>query len=114
MTTAAQTVNRVVPFEFGRALSEPEFLEIQTRMALECCKWDIQIGDTVTLFRQPLVINSETWRLLSQMAEALTAELMAAEREIIEGPELYPVLGLPPTLHPIFLEGFRSGATPAA
>jgi len=112
MRTATQRVNSVFPFEFGRSLTPSEFMEVQTRMALDCYKWDIQIGDTTTLFRQPLLIRSATWRQLSQMAEDLAAELMAAEREIVARPELYPVLGVPSSLHPLLQEASCNG--PAA
>jgi glutathionylspermidine synthase len=99
MITPAQTERSVVPLRFGRPLNESEFLEIQNRLALDHCKWDIQIGDTTTLFRQPLLIDFTNWRELARMAEALAGELMAAEHEIANRPELYSLLGLPPALH---------------
>jgi glutathionylspermidine synthase len=110
MTTLAQTANCVLPFTFGRSLAEPEFLEVQSRLALDCFKWDIQIGDTSTLFRQPLLIHPTIWQQLAKMAEDLAAELMAAEQEIVIRPELYAMLGLSPHLHPILSEASRNSA----
>ena len=109
MTTVAQTGNCVLPFTFGRRLTESEFLEVQSRLALDCFKWDIQIGDTTTLFRQPLLIRPAIWQQLAKRAEELAAELMAAEREIVTRPELYSKLGLSPNLHPILWEASRNG-----
>jgi glutathionylspermidine synthase len=94
---------------FGRPLAESEFLEIRSRLALDCFKWDIQIGDTATLFRQPLLIRPAIWQQLAKMAEDLAGELLAAEREIVMRPELYSMLGLSPSLHPILSEAFRNG-----
>jgi glutathionylspermidine synthase len=110
MTTVAQTGNCVLPFAFGRPLAEPEFLEVQSRLALDCFKWDIQIGDTATLFRQPLLIRPAVWQQLAKMAEELAAEFMAAEKEIVTRPELYSMLGLSPNLHTLLSETCRNGA----
>jgi len=110
MTTVAQTENCVLPFAFGPPLPESEFLEVQTRLALDYFKWDIQIGDTATLFRQPLLIRPTIWQQLAKMAEELAAELLAAEQEIVMRPELYPMLGLSPSLHPILPKASRNGA----
>lgn len=109
MTTVLQTGNCALPFAFGRPLAESEFLEVQSRLALDCFKWDIQIGDTTTLFRQPLLIRPTIWQQLANMGEELAAELMAAEQEIVTRPELYSMLGLSPNLHPILSEASRNG-----
>lgn len=106
----AQTGNSVLPFAFGRPLAESEFLEVQSRLALDCFKWDIQIGDTTTLFRQPLLIRQTMWQQLAKMAEELAAELMTAEQEIVTRPELYSMLGLSPNLHSILSEASCNGA----
>ena len=67
-----------LPLTFGSTLPETDFQHVQNRMALEFCKWDSQIGDVSTLFRQPLLIGLGAWRELKQMAEELAAELMTA------------------------------------
>jgi glutathionylspermidine synthase len=110
MMTAAQTGNCVLPFAFGHPLAEAEFLEVQSHLALDCFKWDIQIGDTTTLFRQPLLIRPTIWEQLAKMAEELAAELMVAEQEIVMRPELYSMLGLSPNLYPILSEASCNGA----
>jgi len=50
------------------------------------------------LFRQPLLIAAAAWRELAQTAEGLAAELMLAEQELREGPDLQIRLGIPEKL----------------
>lgn len=71
-------------------------------MALQFFKWDTQVGDTATLFPQPLLLRPDEWRRLSEKAEALAAELMAAEIELVNRPQLFTALGVPKPLHKIF------------
>jgi hypothetical protein len=66
------------------------------------CKWDSQIGDVATLFRQPVLIGQGTWLELKRMAEELAAEVMTGEEERLDRPELYAVLGLPKQLRSAF------------
>jgi glutathionylspermidine synthase len=71
-------------------------------MSLDFFKWDSQVGDTATLFPQPLLIGSETWNYLKQTAQDLAAELREAENELVRRPELLTRLGLPNTLQAEF------------
>src|SRR5882724_6941726 len=91
-----------VPFAFGNAVPEEGFQQIQNRMALDCCKWDAQIGDVSTLFRQSLLMDQETWQELVQVTEALASELMSAEHELLERPDLQKLSGLPGPLRSVF------------
>lgn len=102
-----EMIGTEAPLHFGALLDERNFREIQNRLALDNFKWDIQVGDTSTLFRQPLFISAENWRLLTQIAQELAAELMAAEHEIHARPDLYPVLGLPRQLHSVLTKSQR-------
>ena len=90
------------PLRFGPTLSDPQIRSIAHRMALQYFKWDAQVGDTATLFRQPLLLRPGEWRHLSKIAEALADELTAAEMELVHRPQLYPVLGLPNSLQKLF------------
>lgn len=90
------------PLAFGPALDDATFRHIQRRMALDFCKWDIQVGDTSTLFPQPLVIRQDVWNELKCFAESLAIELQWAEIEILHRPELHAILGLPGTLQSLF------------
>jgi hypothetical protein len=79
-------------------------------MELEHFKWDAQVGDTSTLARFPLVIARPTWEELVDLAERLAAELMEAERELLDRPELVTRLGLPRAL----LRVLCMGGTPTS
>ena len=103
-----------LPLTFGSTVAEADFQLIQNRMALDFCKWDSQIGDVSTLFRQPVLISPGTWQELKQMAEELAAELMTAEEELLHRPELYPVLGLPKQLRSAFEDAREYGLTPCS
>ena len=81
----------------GPAVGEREFREIANRMSLEFFKWDCQVVDVSTLFRQPLLIDDATWRELARTAEALAAELILAERELIECSGLQRAMAFPPS-----------------
>jgi glutathionylspermidine synthase len=102
------------PLVFGPAVCEERFRQIQNRLALDHYKWDTQVGDTSTLFRQPLFITLQTWHELRTMAENLAAELAVAEQEILAHPELDAILGLPQSSQAVLEKARRHGPTPAA
>ena len=83
------------PLVFAPTISQIEFQCIQRRMSLDFFKWDSQLGDTATLFPQPLLIGSETWNYLKQTAQDLAAELKEAQNELVHHPELLTLLGVP-------------------
>lgn len=95
-------IKHELPLKFGPAVSESQRREIARDMALQFFKWDAQVGDTATLFRQPLLIRPDTWRQLSQMAESLAVELNSAETELLYSPNLYNMLGLSKPLRSLF------------
>lgn len=99
------------PLSFGPVLESKSFYGIQSQMALDFCKWDSQVGDITTLFRQALVIGSETWEELKVTAESLASELKAAEGELLYRPELHGLLGLPKRVRSLFAEGVESDIT---
>lgn len=83
------------PWRAGESLPAEIFAQIRTRVLLEHCKWDAQMGDIGTLADFPLVLRADTWRTLASMAEALAAEVLAAENELLQRPALLKQLGLP-------------------
>src|SRR6185437_15024208 len=64
-----------IPFRFGPEICLETFREIQTQLCLDYFKWDIQIGDVSTLFRQPLLMQPDAWNELKEFSENLSAEL---------------------------------------
>lgn len=79
----------------GPALDDASHRELRKRAIFECCKWDVQVEDTSTVSRFPLVLEAEEWAGIARAAEALDAELAAAEREILARSELMKELALP-------------------
>jgi glutathionylspermidine synthase len=69
--------------------------DVRRRTIFDCCKWDPQLGDVSVLCPFPIVLGSATWRQLSQWAEALAAETIAAEHELIGRHDLHRRLALP-------------------
>lgn len=80
--------------EVGETLSPKTFAGIRKTLLLQCCKWDPQIEDTSVLLPFPLLLRRCQWRLLAELAEALTAETLAAEEALLARPDLWSKLGV--------------------
>lgn len=78
------------------ALNADEFRAYRRRAIFECGKLDPQNQDQSVLAAFPLVLSSGAWSMLGRAAESLDAELLAAERALLDRPDLHPLLGLPP------------------
>jgi glutathionylspermidine synthase len=72
-----------------------EFATIRRRAIFECCKWDPQVEDECTVADFALLLSTSAWSGLTQLAERLAAETLAAEDELSRRPELHGRLGLP-------------------
>lgn len=72
--------------------------QIRRGMMLQGFKWDTQVGDVNTLAPFALVLPAHTWQQLAHLAECLTQEMLQAEAELQERPDLWPALGLPRSL----------------
>jgi glutathionylspermidine synthase len=83
-----------LPWLETTCLDKAVFEQVRLRTIFDCCKWDPQIGDVSILADFPLMLKAEIWRQLADLAERLSAELMAAERELVSKPELHGKLGL--------------------
>src|SRR6478672_4901463 len=94
-TMIAAPVAAGTPWRVGSVIDDKTFARVRRRMVLSCCKWDPQVGDVSTLARFPIVLRRSVWEQLARWAEALTAEACAAEREILERPELFRSLAIP-------------------
>ncbi len=93
---APHAQSSAAPLRAGPSLKADVFHVLRRRAVLEGCKWDPQVGDVATLANFPLLLRSGEWRQLARWAEQLTAELIAAEREIVlTKPALLDDLGLP-------------------
>ena len=79
----------------GRKLSTEDRCRIRRRMMFDHFKWDPQSGDQDVLAEYPVILSADLWAELKCKAEALAAELYAAEKEILCRPELFRSLGIP-------------------
>lgn len=83
------------PLGVTARLAPEEFAELRRRTVFECGKWDPQFEDECVLADFALTLESEAWRELARLAEALARETLAAEDELLARPELHARLGLP-------------------
>ena len=102
------------PFRVGAALPADEFWHIRRRMILDYCKWDPQVGDVGALAPFPLMLRRQAWKQLARWAEALAAEAIEAERELLYRPELFAYLGIGRPLRRALRQAANVGATPSA
>jgi glutathionylspermidine synthase len=84
-----------LPWMSAPALDAATFARLRLRTIFECHKYDPQIEDVSLLTPFPLILKREAWRTLATLAEKLAAEVVAAERELVEKPHLHQQLGLP-------------------
>jgi len=68
---------------------------IRRRAIFECCKWDPQVEDVSTIANVPIVLDGGVWNEVAACAERLAREVVAAEDELRQRPELHDVLALP-------------------
>jgi glutathionylspermidine synthase len=80
-------------YELSR-IDDESFRAIRLRTIFECGKWDPQVGDVASL--SPFVLHLEpgAWREISSAAEAMAAELLKAERDLLDRPDLWRRLRL--------------------
>jgi glutathionylspermidine synthase len=83
-----------LPYQLGAPVDRGEWEHLKLRAVFDCCKWDIQSEDHCVLTDFPLLLKPSAWEYLSKAAEALTAEAISAEAEILFRPELHAGLGV--------------------
>jgi len=77
------------------------FFAVRRAALLDGCKWDPQVGDVSILAPFPIILRRSVWNQLAAWAGQLSAETLAAEREILQRPELLNDLGLPRALRSV-------------
>jgi glutathionylspermidine synthase len=87
-----------VPWLEQPALSAYQRRDVRRRLMFDGCKWDPQTQDVDVLSPVPLVLRRSAWRELAASAEALYAEALACEEELLGRPDLIGALGLPHAL----------------
>lgn len=84
-----------LPWSAGRSLSTKDWKQYRRRVLLDCRACGIEPHDYFNLARFPLLLEAERWRSLAKLAEKLTKEALAAERELLHRADLHEKLGLP-------------------
>ena len=102
------------PLRAGAELPDDAFQDMRRRLVLDSCKWDPQVGDVATISVFPLLLDRAHWQQLSHLTTLLAAELLAAERELLDRPDLHRRLGLPRGIRSVLSQAHKIGATPAA
>ena len=92
---AATLPRSAYPFRRVDPLPPTIARSIRRRAIFDCCKWDPQVEDVATIADVPIVLSSSEWLALVGAAEALAAEVAAAEGELCDRPDLHETLGLP-------------------
>jgi len=75
-------------------IPDAQFREIRLSMIFDHHKWDSQFEDVGSLGRRCLILDWESWERLRCQSEQLWAEALAAEKEIMDRPDLCKLLGL--------------------
>jgi glutathionylspermidine synthase len=102
------------PYHPTTPLPERVFAGIRRDAVFECCKWDPQVGDVDILAPLPLILDAAAWREVSDCAEALAREALAAEAELVQRPELHRLLGLPREVERALRQAVRAGPSAGA
>ena len=102
------------PFLTSPALTHDEFDALVRRAIFDCCKWDPQLEDSPSLHDAPIVLTEEAWSELGRMSEALAREILAAEQELVDRPELHGALALPRAMRRILADRAQRPSAGAA
>ncbi len=94
-----------LPWITSQRLDAAAFRAVQLRTIFDCHKYDPQVGDTSMLVDYPLLLKHSAWQKIAAWAEQLSAELLAAERDLTEAPALHRVLGIPPAIARLWRHG---------
>lgn len=103
-----------VPWRAAPAIEPAQFVAVRRQAIFDCCKWDPQVEDVATLAPYPLLLPLSAWQKIAAEAEALAAETLAAEAEILGRPDLHRELAIPRPLRRAMRQAARQQASPGA
>jgi glutathionylspermidine synthase len=99
-----------LPWKAGKPLSPRQWQSYRAELASESLKCDIPPGDYYDPADFPLIIERDDWNRLAKAAERLTAEALAAERELIVRTDLHARLGIPDSIREVLRKGDMGSA----
>jgi glutathionylspermidine synthase len=91
-----------LPWIAGNPLTAEQWKAYRGRLASESLEHDIPPADYYPPASFPLLLDRNEWLSLARTAEKLTAEVLAAERELIGRIDLHARLGLPASIRQVF------------
>src|SRR4051812_19043460 len=97
------------PLRAGQSLSARDYAELRRRLALDGCKWDLQLADRATVAPFPLLVGAAAAAELRALAVALARELRAMVHALVRRPELYARLAVPRALRRWLSPPFSAG-----
>jgi hypothetical protein len=100
---------RGLPVRAGAPLPQAEYAQLLRRLALDGCKWDLQLADRATVAPYPLLLQHAAWDELRVLAAALGRELMQMVARLEERPDLYARLAVPRRLRRFLRPPFSRG-----
>lgn len=95
-------LNKKLPWIAGNPLNAKQWNEYRARLESESLKHSILPADYYPPSNFPLLLDRNEWLSLAKTAEKLTAEALAAERELIRRTDLHARLGLPASIRDVF------------
>ena len=98
------------PWKAGKLLSRKDWAAYRRQVLLDCRDCGVPPSEYFTLARFPLLMEPRIWRTLSRMAEKLTREILAAEKELIRRPDLHAALGIPAAIRAALSQCRRKGS----
>lgn len=75
-------------------IDQAKYSAYKREVIFACNKWDPQIGDINSISDHVVLLSPQTAKNLSQWAEALYAETLLCEKELLKRPDLWKTLGL--------------------
>jgi glutathionylspermidine synthase len=99
-----------LPWTAGNPLTAKEWSAYRSQLASESLKHDIPPADYYLPLDFPLVLPHKEWQRLAVIAEKLTSEVLAAERELVLRTDLHKRLGLPASIRDVLGTAKEGGA----
>jgi glutathionylspermidine synthase len=96
-----------LPWSAGKPLPTKEWKDYRERVLLDCHDCGIEPHEYSHLARFPLLIEGEEWLIVTELAERLAEEALAAEQELITRYELHEELGVPVAVRRVLRECSR-------
>ncbi len=90
------------PWRVGPLIPLDDRRELRRRMIFDYGKWDPHLSDTEVLAPYAVILHPGAWQEIAHAAETMTREILLAEKELLNRPDLQRRLGMPRNVLSIF------------